>query len=110
MLGDLAQGTSATASDSWHETLLHMGKPDGRVRVLERGYRVPRQVVEFAARLLPLAAPGVGAPVSIRAGAGSLRIVETTGKELESVLGDACGVDAAEGVGQLDAGGVGFRV
>lgn len=90
VLGDLAQGTSATASDSWHETLLHMGKPDGRVRVLERGYRVPRQVVEFAARLLPLAAPGVGAPVSIRVGAGSLRIVETTGKELESVLGDAC--------------------
>ncbi len=90
VLGDLAQGTSATASDSWQETLLHMGKPDGRVRVLERGYRVPRQVVEFAARLLPAAAPGVDAPVSIRASAGSLRIVETTGKELARVLGDSC--------------------
>jgi DNA helicase IV len=60
------------------------------VRVLERGYRVPRQVVEFAARLLPVAAPGVAAPVSIRAAAGSLRVVETTGKELEHVISAAC--------------------
>jgi len=90
VLGDLAQGTSATASDSWHETLRHMGKSDGHVRVLERGYRVPRQVVEFAARLLPVAAPGVAAPVSIRAAAGSLRVVETTGKELEHVISAAC--------------------
>jgi DNA helicase IV len=75
VLGDLAQGTSATASNSWQESLLHMGKPDGRVRVLERGYRVPRQVVEFAAQLLPLAAPGVVAPVSISASAGSLRLI-----------------------------------
>ncbi len=90
VLGDLAQGTSATASDSWQETLLHMGKPDGQVRVLERGYRVPRQVVEFAARLLPVAAPGVEAPVSIRASAGSLRVVETTAKDLARVVGEAC--------------------
>ncbi|HEX7107435.1 MAG TPA: AAA family ATPase [Acidothermaceae bacterium] len=90
VLGDLAQGTSATASDSWQETLSHMGKSDGHVRVLERGYRVPRQVVEFAARLLPVAAPGVAAPLSIRASAGSLRVVETTSGELERVLGVAC--------------------
>jgi hypothetical protein len=51
-----------------------MGKPDGQVRVLERGYRVPREVVQYAARLLPVAAPGVSAPVSIRASAGSLRV------------------------------------
>jgi DNA helicase IV len=90
VLGDLAQGTSATASDSWQESLLHMGKPDGRVRVLERGYRVPRQVVEFAAQLLPLAAPGVEAPVSIRAAAGSLRLIETTTRELDRTTVDAC--------------------
>jgi DNA helicase IV len=90
VLGDLAQGTSATASESWQETLLHMGKSDGRVQVLQRGYRVPRQVVEFAARLLPIAAPGVGAPMSIRASVGSLRVIETTGREIERVLVDAC--------------------
>lgn len=90
VLGDLAQGTSPTASESWQETLLHMGKPGGRVRVLERGYRVPRQVVEFAARLLPLAAPGVEAPVSIRAADGSLRLIEAVARELDRTTVDAC--------------------
>lgn len=90
VLGDLAQGTSARASDSWQETLLHMGKPSGKVCVLERGYRVPRQVVEFAARLLPVAAPGVSAPVSIRASAGSLQVREVSERELERALADAC--------------------
>jgi DNA helicase IV len=88
--GDLAQGTTATASDSWQETLLHMGKPDGRVRVLERGYRVPQQVVDFASRLLPLAAPGVKAPVSIRTAAGSLRLIETPAREVDRTTVDAC--------------------
>ncbi|MGH8891503.1 MAG: HelD family protein [Acidothermaceae bacterium] len=90
VLGDLAQGTSATASDSWQETLLHMGKSDGRVRVLERGYRVPREVVEFAARLLPVAAPGVSAPTSIRAARGSLRISSVPAGKLMPAVLDAC--------------------
>ena len=90
VLGDLAQGTSATASESWEETLFHMGKPHGTVRVLERGYRVPREVVEFAARLLPVAAPGVGAPMSIRAASGSLRVTRVTHKELADAVVAAC--------------------
>jgi DNA helicase IV len=90
VLGDLAQGTSATASDSWQQTLRHMGKADGHVRVLERGYRVPQQVVEFAARLLPLAAPGVEAPVSIRAAAGSLRLIEAAPRDVDRAMVDAC--------------------
>lgn len=90
VLGDLAQGTSATASDSWQETLLHMGKPDGQVRVLERGYRVPREVVEFAARLLPAAAPGVRAPASIRAAAGSLTISSVIAAQLVGSFVASC--------------------
>jgi len=90
VLGDLAQGTSATASDSWSETLVHMGKPDGQVRVLDRGYRVPREVVEFAARLLPVAAPGVSAPASIRAAAGSLAISAVLAAQLQAAVVDAC--------------------
>jgi len=90
VLGDLAQGTSATASESWRETLLHMGKPDGQVRVLERGYRVPREVVQYAARLLPVAAPGVSAPVSIRASAGSLRVSMVAAAKLGDETVRAC--------------------
>ena len=90
VLGDLAQGTSATASDSWQETLLHMGKPDGRVRVLERGYRVPREVVEFAALLLPVAAPGVRAPLSIRSASGSLRVLPVAASGVVATALDAC--------------------
>jgi DNA helicase IV len=74
VLGDLAQGTSPSAVDSWGTTLLHLGKPDGAVRVLERGYRVPREVIEFAALLLPSAAPGVVAPSSIRSIVGALQV------------------------------------
>jgi DNA helicase IV len=74
VLGDLAQGTSPSAVDSWATTLEHLGKPDGTVRVLTQGYRVPRQIIEFAARLLPLAAPGVEAPTSIRSIAGALQL------------------------------------
>jgi superfamily I DNA/RNA helicase len=40
--------------------------------------------------LLPVAAPGVAAPVSIRASAGSLRVVATTGETLERALIEAC--------------------
>jgi DNA helicase IV len=74
VLGDLAQGTSSSAVDSWATTLFHLGKPDGQVRVLERGYRVPREVIDFAALLLPAAAPGVVAPTSVRSIAGALRL------------------------------------
>jgi DNA helicase IV len=90
VLGDLAQGTSATASESWTETLAHMGKSDGRVQVLERGYRVPREVVEFAARLLPVAAPGVRAPASIRAASGSLRVKSVQAADVARAVVEAC--------------------
>jgi DNA helicase IV len=90
VLGDLAQGTSATAADSWQTTLVHLGKPDGRVQVLETGYRVPREVVEFAALLLPVAAPGVSAPLSIRSSAEALRVEAVAPSRLAAAVAAAC--------------------
>ena len=52
VLGDLAQGTSPCAAASWPELLGHLGKGDAQLRVLEMGYRVPRQILDFANRLL----------------------------------------------------------
>jgi len=74
VLGDIAQGTTAWATDSWATTLAHLGKPDAHVEVLDRGFRVPAAVIEYAARLLPHMAPGLGIPESVRDNRGSLHI------------------------------------
>ena len=43
--------------------------------MLDRGFRVPASVIDFAARLLPSIAPGLGAPVSVRENPGRLDLV-----------------------------------
>ncbi|MGZ4594161.1 MAG: HelD family protein [Actinomycetes bacterium] len=77
VLGDLAQGTTPWASTDWAATLRHLGKPDATVEVLERGYRVPATVIDFASRLLPHIAPGVGSARSVRENPGRLDLVPT---------------------------------
>ena len=74
VLGDLAQGTTPWATASWAEAMRHLGKNDHDLVVLDRGFRVPAVVIEYAARLLPLMAPGLGAPVSVRDNPGRLDI------------------------------------
>jgi DNA helicase IV len=78
VLGDIAQGTTPWATDSWASSLAHLGKPDGHIEVLDRGFRVPASVIDFAARLLPLMAPGLGAPVSVRENPGRLDLVRVS--------------------------------
>ena len=47
-----------------------------------RGFRVPASVIEFAARLLPEAAPGLAAPESVRDNPGQLDLVPVQSREL----------------------------
>ncbi|WP_432977833.1 HelD family protein [Dactylosporangium sp. CA-233914] len=69
IVGDLAQSTGAWARDSWDEVTEHLPQTQQRVLAgLRYGYRVPRQVYEFAARLLPLAAPGTEPLTVVRDG------------------------------------------
>jgi DNA helicase IV len=69
LLGDLAQSISEWSYGSWGELLTNLpGEPRWSVEELSIGYRVPRQMIELAARLLPRIAPGLVAPVSIRDG------------------------------------------
>ncbi|MDE3720716.1 AAA family ATPase [Nocardiopsis sp. N85] len=75
VLGDIAQGTSPSAARTWSTLLEHLGKPTGHLSVLDRGYRVPAQIIDFAARLLPRIAAGLGAPVAVRRAPGSLRVI-----------------------------------
>jgi hypothetical protein len=78
VLGDLAQATTPWATRSWAEALAHLGKPDAHVEQLTRGFRVPGEVIEYAARLLPVIAPGLEPPTSVRRARGELAIVPLT--------------------------------
>jgi DNA helicase IV len=77
VLGDLAQGTTPWSARSWDEVLEHLGFTEGAVTELTLGFRVPREVLDFAARLLPSVAPTLAAPRSLRPGAGSLSVRRT---------------------------------
>jgi DNA helicase IV len=74
VLGDLAQGTTAWATTSWGDLLDHLGKPDVPVRELSVGYRVPRQILDYASSLLALIAPGLSPASSLRTDPGSLEV------------------------------------
>jgi hypothetical protein len=66
LLGDLAQGTATWAARDWHDTLVHLGKPDARVVPLTTGFRVPEAVLALANRLLPTLDVAVPEAVSLR--------------------------------------------
>ncbi|MFD7441504.1 HelD family protein [Streptomyces sp. NPDC059909] len=74
VLGDLAQGTTPWATGSWAEALTHLGKPDAAVEELTAGFRVPREVIAYASRLLPHMSPGLAEVRSVRESPGSLEI------------------------------------
>jgi DNA helicase IV len=98
VLGDIAQGTTPWATPSWEEALAHLGHAEAHLEVLDRGFRVPAAVISFAARLLPVIAPGMSAPTSVRDDPGSLSIVSVPGAELwPAVLTAVRDALAAEG-------------
>lgn len=67
--GDLAQATGPWAADSWDQiTAALSARGAASITNLRYGYRVPRQVVDFAAPLLPAAAPGAGLPEAVQVG------------------------------------------
>src|SRR5256885_3718539 len=70
VLGDIAQGTTPWATPSWDEALKHLGKTSAHTEELTAGFRVPGQVIEYAARLLPTIAPHLKPPTPVRRAAG----------------------------------------
>ncbi|MFJ4962747.1 Helicase IV [Streptomyces sp. ADI96-02] len=79
VLGDLAQGTTPWSTESWAEALRHLGKADAVVEELTAGFRVPREVIAYASRLLPEISPGLAAVESVRESPGSLAVREVAG-------------------------------
>lgn len=96
VLGDIAQGTTPWATASWDESLEHLGKPGSHVEVLDRGFRVPASVIEYAARLLPHMAAGLGAPVSVRENPGRLTLLSLEPGEALGHLVDVVTAETAE--------------
>jgi DNA helicase IV len=86
VLGDIAQGTTAWATSSWTQLLCHLGKPEADLRVLDAGYRVPRQILDFASRLLPYIAPGLSPALSVRQDPGALLVRRTAPSALSAAL------------------------
>ncbi|MBG0814752.1 AAA family ATPase [Planomonospora sp. ID82291] len=122
VLGDLAQGTTPWSARSWTEVLHHLGFPpgggedgaDGRgggggggaVTELTLGFRVPREVLDYAARLLPSIAPDLAAPRSLRPGAGSLSVrhAPDPAASLAEAVAQALSREGSIGVIVADAG------
>ncbi|MGI9005762.1 MAG: HelD family protein [Streptosporangiaceae bacterium] len=90
VLGDIAQGTTAWATPSWEQMLGHLGKPDASLEILTLGYRVPRQILDFASQLLDHIAPELAPPVSVRQDPGALAITRVAAAELGAALASAC--------------------
>jgi DNA helicase IV len=90
VLGDLAQATTPWAAGSWDQVLDHLEKTDGVVTELDRGFRVPDQIIDFAARLLPQIAPTLGVPRGVRTVADALTIVQTDERSFPDTLVASC--------------------
>jgi len=90
VLGDLAQGTTPWAAPTWTALLSNLGKPDTGVRELTVGYRVPRQILDYASTLLAVIAPELRPAASLRADPGALDLIEVAAGGIEPALVAAC--------------------
>ncbi|MZD59100.1 AAA family ATPase [Streptomyces sp. SID5606] len=88
VLGDLAQGTTPWAARSWPATLAHLGRPDAPVTPLTTGFRVPREIVGLANRLLARLDVDVPPARSLR-GDGELTLRETAPGAVPEAVVDA---------------------
>ncbi len=90
VLGDLAQGTTPWAAPSWPSLLANLGKPDTGVRELSVGYRVPRQILDYASTLLAQIAPELRPASSLRADPGALDLTRVPAAGLDRAVVTAC--------------------
>ncbi|MCW2902883.1 MAG: putative binding protein [Streptosporangiaceae bacterium] len=100
VLGDIAQGTTPAAATDWTTLLGQLGKPGARLQVLEQGYRVPRQIIEYAGRLLPHIAPELAPPTSVRQVPGALEVRAVPPEKLTGAVVLAC-QEALAGFGSV---------
>jgi hypothetical protein len=83
VVGDLGQATHPLAVGSWPQLLTRLGKREVRTLELHTGYRVPRVIAEYAARIL---APGIAPTISYQPG-GTLSVRQVD--DLHAAVRDA---------------------
>ncbi|MFD5652027.1 HelD family protein [Streptomyces sp. NPDC127039] len=88
VLGDLAQGTTPWAARSWRTVLAHLGRPDAAVVPLTSGFRVPKEVLGLANRLLERLGVDVPPARSLR-GDGELTLREAAPGAVPEAVVDA---------------------
>ncbi|HSS67319.1 MAG TPA: ATP-binding domain-containing protein [Nocardioidaceae bacterium] len=123
ILGDLAQATTPWSVGDWAIALGHLGQPEAHVEELTLGFRVPADVIAYAARLLPTIAPTLAPPTSVRRSAGDLsfeladEVLAAAASSVESAMGreGSIGVivaddDADAMSAALDAAGIAHSV
>ncbi|HVT77390.1 MAG TPA: hypothetical protein VHD87_10190, partial [Acidimicrobiales bacterium] len=82
ILGDLAQATAPGGQTSWEEALAVMAPPHPHLDELTVGYRVPAPIIDFANRLLSVAAPSVTPTASVRQRGEEPRLTEVDADDL----------------------------
>lgn len=99
LVGDLAQSTGAWARDSWDDVVAALrDQCPAAVEELMLGYRVPQQVFELAAQLLPYAAPEVQVPTVVRRGPAEPDLREVDVDDVASATVQAARDHAASGL------------
>ena len=103
VVGDIAQATGPFAPSDWSDVLnLLPQNRDAKVAELSVGYRIPRQIMEFAGRLLATAAPGQTPPTAVREGDHDPQIVRVSPAELiASVVSQARSLHDALSAGRV---------
>ncbi len=87
VVGDIAQATGPFAPSDWRDVLNLLPKDrDAKVAELSVGYRIPRQIMEFAGRLLATAAPGQTPPTAVREGDHDPRIVKVSKTQIAKTV------------------------
>ena len=107
LLGDLAQRTTPWAPERWQDAVGHLDQRSIRVEHLPRAFRAPKEVLDFANRLLPEIAPEVRPARSVRSVPGSLRVMAVPGPSAQAVwlqaLDEALAEDGSVGLIVADA-------
>jgi DNA helicase IV len=98
VVGDLAQATGPWVPASWSQVAeLLPGRRGWRLAELSVNYRTPGEIMQFAARILEQAAPGMRSPESVRAGGTQPQILRATSQE-DALPGDALSAMTAKAV------------
>lgn len=98
LLGDIAQGTGPCSPNTWSEVIDPLPRSAGwQLNTLPHSYRVPRQVMAYAGRLLPRLGADVAPPEPLRDGPAEPAVVDAGERPLAQAVQESL-PEARDGV------------